>query len=113
MSTTDKLNAFLQMLEQGQDGPLLRYSIGLEYLHAGDPAQAAEHLRRCLEQDPGYSAAYKSLALAQDDLEEGEGCRATLEQGVARAQERGDMQAKKEMEVLLKRLDKGQPLQKR
>ncbi|MFA9460146.1 tetratricopeptide repeat protein [Thiohalorhabdus sp. Cl-TMA] len=113
MSGTDKLNAFLGMLEQGQDGPLLRYSIGLEYLNADDPQRAAEHLEKCLEQDPGYSAAYKALAQAQDGLGAAAACRSTLENGVAHAEERGDMQAKKEMEVFLKRLDKGKPLRNR
>jgi len=110
MSADAKLQAFLQMLEGGQDGPLLRYSIGLEYLHADRAAEAAPHLRACLDQDPGYSAAYKSLAEAQDRLGEAEACRATLESGVATAADKGDMQAKKEMEVFLRRLDKGKPL---
>ncbi|SCX92532.1 tetratricopeptide repeat protein [Thiohalorhabdus denitrificans] len=113
MDATDKLNAFLGMLEQGQDGPLLRYSIGLEYLHKDDPERAAEHLRQCLEQDPAYSAAYKALAEAEDTLGAAEECRATLERGIAHAEERGDLQAKKEMEVFRKRLDKGKPLRNR
>jgi predicted Zn-dependent protease len=110
MSASDKLNAFLQMLDTGQDGPLLRYSIGLEHLHADQAAEAIPHLRACLEQDPGYSAAYKVLAQAQDRLGEDEACRDTLVTGIARAGEKGDLQAKKEMEVFLRRLDKGKPL---
>jgi len=109
----DKLDAFRQMLDAGQDGPLLRYSLGLEYLHADRPGEAAEHLRRCLDQDPDYSAAYKALAQAEDELGEHEACRATLEKGVARAGDKGDRQAAKEMEVLRKRLDKGKPLRSR
>ncbi len=98
------------MLERGQDGPLLRYSIGLEYLHAEDPSQAAEHLTQCIELDPDYSAAYKCLAQAQDALGETEACRSTLEKGVAAAERKGDIQAQKEMKVFQKRLDKGKPL---
>ena len=111
MSASDKLNAFQQMLDQGQDGPLLRYSLGLEYMNAEQAAEAVPHLRACLDQDPGYSAAYKLLARALDELGEADACRETLEEGVTRAGEKGDMQAKKEMEVFLRRLDKGKPLQ--
>ncbi len=110
MAQADKLSAFLGMLEAGQDGPLLRYSIGLEYLNGDLPEEAAAHLRRCLEQDPGYSAAYKALARAQDAAGLAGECRKTLSEGIARAAEKGDMQAKKEMEVFLRRLDKGKPL---
>ena len=113
MAGSEKLDAFLKMLESGQDGPLLRYSIGLELLHAERPEEAVPHLRQCLEQDPGYSAAYKTLAEAQDELGERENCRATLEAGMARAEEKGDRQAGKEMAVFLKRLDKGKPLRSR
>lgn len=110
MAASDKLDAFLGMLASGQDGPLLRYSIGLEYLHADQPGEAATHLRQCLDQDPDYSAAYKALAQAQDALGEAEACRETLETGIARAGDKGDRQAAKEMAVFLKRLDKGKPL---
>ena len=113
MSAQDKLQAFLQMLDSGQDGALLRYSIGQEYLHANQPGEAVPHLQACLEQDAGYSAAYKALAEAQDHQGEAAACRTTLEHGIDVAAEKGDMQAKKEMEVYLRRLDKGKPMQNR
>lgn len=112
MTGSDRLEAFLGMLQAGQDGPLLRYSVGLEYLNRDQPTEAAPHLRHCLELDPAYSVAYKALAEAQDALGRKEACRQTLDQGIARAGENGDRQAQKEMEVLRRRLDKGQPLRK-
>lgn len=113
LAASDKLDAFLKMLESGQDGALLRYSIGLELLHADRPAEAVAHLRQCLAHDPNYSAAYKALAEAQDAIGAADDCRATLEAGIAHAEERGDRQAGKEMTVFLKRLDKGKPLRSR
>lgn len=110
MAGSEKLNAFLNMLESGQDGPLLRYSIGLELLHADRPSEAVPHLRQCLAQNPDYSAAYKVLAQAQDETGDPEACRETLETGIARAETNGDRQAAKEMGVFRKRLDKGKPL---
>lgn len=113
MAATEKLDAFLKMLDAGQDGPMLRYSIGLEYLHADRFDEAAQHLGECLSQSPDYSAAYKALAEAQDALGDSERCRATLDAGIERAEANGDLQAKKEMEVYRKRLDKGKPLRNR
>ena len=113
MAGSDKLDAFLKMLESGQDGPLLRYSIGLELLHADRDEEALPHLRECLAQDPSYSAAYKALAEAQDTLGQREACRATLAEGIERAEANGDLQAGKEMAVYRKRLDKGKPLRNR
>ena len=55
---TSVIIANLERLLGGpRDGALLRYSLGNEWLKAGDPAQAAEHLRSAVERDPKYSAA--------------------------------------------------------
>jgi len=58
---------FEALLASGKDGALLRFSLGMHYLGTGEPARAAGHLRRAVEQDPDYSAAWKLLgkALAQ------------------------------------------------
>ncbi len=113
MAGADRLDAFRKMLESGQDGPLLRFSLGREYLHRDQPTEAATHLRHCLEQDPTYSAAYRALAEAEDLLGQREVCRQTLERGIAQAHENGDRQAQKEMAVLQRRLAKGRPLKGR
>ena len=111
MSDSGRLDAFRSMLAAGQDGPLLRYSLGLEALKAGEATEAADHLVECLNQDPSYSAAYKALARARYALADEAGCRATLELGMTTAGEQGDEQARKEMGVLVTRLDKGKPLE--
>ncbi|MEF8792373.1 tetratricopeptide repeat protein [Thiohalorhabdus sp.] len=110
MAGSGKLDAFLKMLDSGQDGPLLRYSIGLELLYADRPSEALPHLQECLSQSPDYSAAYKALAQAQDEIGDPEACRETLDTGIDRAEANGDRQAAKEMAVFRKRLDKGKPL---
>ena len=55
---------FEKMLAAGKDGALLRYSLGNEYLKAGDPARAAEHLARAVALDARYTAAWKLLGKA-------------------------------------------------
>lgn len=97
---------FEALLAKGQDNALLRYSLGNEYLKAEQPGKAADHLRACLEHDAGYSAAYKLLGKALAALDDRAGAQAVYEKGIAVAEEKGDVQAAKEMRVFLKRLSK-------
>ena len=94
------------MLAKGIDNPLLRFGLGKGYLDAGDPARAAEHLRRCVAQDPKYSAAWKLLGKALQASGDLDGARQAWQQGRQAAQGHGDKQAEKEMTVFLKKLDK-------
>ena len=102
----DHAERFEALLASGKDGALLRFGLGMHYLKAGDAARAAQHLRRAVEQDPAYSAAWKLLgkALAQSGAapEAAHAYRA----GIAAAERRGDKQAAKEMTVFLRRLEK-------
>jgi Tfp pilus assembly protein PilF len=89
-----------------RDGALLRYSLGLEYLKAGDAAAAVRALEEALARDPAYSAAWKLLgrALAEAGRE-----REALEawrRGIQAARAKGDRQAEREMAVFAKRLER-------
>jgi len=53
-----------QLLGGPRDNALLRFSLGSEYLKAGDVDRAVTHLREALTRDPGYSAAWKLLGRA-------------------------------------------------
>ncbi len=96
---------FEAMLAAGRDNALLRYSLGNEYLKQGDPAQAAEHLRRAVEHDPKYSAAWKLLGKALADSSALTEALAAYQQGIAVAEARGDKQAAKEMGVFARRIE--------
>ena len=100
------LTSLENMLAKGIDNSLLRFGLGKGYLDAGEPARAAEHLRRCVEQDPKYSAAWKLLGKALRAADDPAGARAAWQQGLSAAQAQGDKQAEKEMTVFLKKLDK-------
>lgn len=97
---------FEVMLAQGRDNALLRFSLGNEYLKAGDAANAAEHLRRAVEHDPKYSAAWKLLGKSLTDLDAWPDALAAYRQGIAVAEARGDKQAAKEMGVFARRIEK-------
>ncbi|MBA1276136.1 MULTISPECIES: tetratricopeptide repeat protein [Pseudomonadaceae] len=100
------LESLEKMLAKGMDNPMLRFGLGKGYLDAGDPAQAATHLQRCVEQDPNYSAAWKLLGKALQTSGDRDGARRAWEQGVVAAQAHGDKQTEKEMGVFLRKLNK-------
>jgi predicted Zn-dependent protease len=97
------IDNLLQLLARGQEGPLLRFSLGSELYKARRWEEAVEHLAAAVRQDPEYSAAWKLYGRAL--LEAGRTGEALgpLEQGIAVAERRGDLQAAKEMRVFLKR----------
>ena len=95
-----------RMLADGQDTPLLRYSLGLEYLKADRLEEAEAQLRAALEGDPGYSAAWKLLGKALSARGRPAEAIEALHRGIAVAEERGDIQAAKEMKVFLRRAEK-------
>jgi predicted Zn-dependent protease len=97
---------FEKMLTAGRDNALLRFSLGNEYLKAGQPADAATHLRRAVEQDPKYSAAWKLLGRALTEAEAWDDALAAYREGIAVAEARGDKQAAKEMGVFMRRIEK-------
>ena len=103
MGLIDNLEA---MLIKGQDNALLRYGLGSEYLKQKQFDKAALHLRKAVELDPEYSAAWKLLGQAlvfgghlPDALE-------VYTRGIEVAERKGDIQAVKEMRVFVKRISK-------
>jgi Tfp pilus assembly protein PilF len=97
---------FETMLAAGRDNALLRFSLGNEYLKHGDAVQAAVHLRRAVEHDPNYSAAWKLLGKALTDAAAWDEALTAYRQGIVVAEARGDKQAAKEMSVFAKRIEK-------
>ena len=104
--TTTIIANLEKLIGSARDGALLRYSLGSEWLKAGDPARATEHLRAALERDAQYSAAWKLLGKALAENGEVEAALAAFAQGIAVAEARGDVQAAKEMSVFARRLRK-------
>ena len=94
------------ILERGGDSARLRYALGCEYLKAGDPVRATEHLSKAVLLEPGYSAAWKQLGRAQTDAGLEDQAMDSYRRGIRVANERGDVQAAREMTVFLNRLRK-------
>lgn len=100
------VNALLKMLENGQDNLLLRFGLGQAFLKQGDYTSAITHLKKALEFDPQHSAAWKLLGKALSGNDQIEEARSVYQQGIETAESKGDIQAVKEMQVFLKRLNK-------
>lgn len=92
------------MLEKGQDNALLRFSLGNAYLNEKEYDTAVIHLAHAIKHDDKYSAAWKlygkALAGAGKNIE----AISAFQRGIKTAEEKGDIQAAREMKVFLKRL---------
>jgi len=89
-----------------RDGALLRFSLGSEYLKAGDARRAADYLREAVVRDPGHSAAWKLLGKALADDGRTREALDAYRSGIEAANKKGDKQAGKEMTVFARRLEK-------
>jgi Tfp pilus assembly protein PilF len=102
----DPVERFEALLAAGKDNAMLRFSLGMAYLNANDCARAAGHLRRAVEHDADYSAAWKLLGKALAGCGERAAAIEAYTRGIATAERRGDKQAAKEKTVFLRRLQK-------
>ena len=95
-----------KMLAAGKDNMLLRYSLGNEYLKLQQYDAAIEHLRRALDFDANYSAAWKLLGKALQEADRLPEALEVYQKGITVAEAKGDKQAAKEMAVFAKRIQK-------
>lgn len=102
----NRITSLEEMLATGRDDALIRFGLGQAYLDAGDAERASEHLRRALEHDPRYSAAWKLLGKALVARGETDAAMEAYREGIAVAEARGDKQTAKEMGVFLRRLER-------
>lgn len=94
------------ILARGDDGAMLRFALGNEYLKSSDTEAAIKHLSVAVDLDADYSAAWKQLGKAQVEAGLDDQAAESFERGVEVAERCGDQQAAKEMRVFLRRLSK-------
>ena len=95
-----------KLLGTPRDGALLRYSLGTEYLKAGERERGIGELREAVARDPRYSAAWKALGHALAEAGRDDEAHAAWTQGIEAARAKGDRQAEKEMTVFARRIEK-------
>lgn len=103
-----EIDSLLRLVDGPRDGALLRLTLGRLYHAAGDHASAIVHLRRAVEMDREYTAAWKELGrVLAADGQPGPASEA-LRAGLEAARRGGDKQAEKEMTVFLRRIGRQQ-----
>lgn len=100
------ITALEKLLAAGQDNLMLRFGLGNACLQQGEYGRAVEHLRAALCHDPAHSASHKLLGKALAAAGRNDEAVAAYEAGIRSAEEKGDIQAAKEMKVFLKRLQR-------
>lgn len=103
---TPAIENFEKMLAAGKDNALLRFSLGNAYLGAGEAAKAVPHLQKAVEHDPNYSAAWKLLGKALNESGDARAALDAYRRGIEVANNKGDIQAAKEMTVFARRIEK-------
>ena len=101
---SERIRELQELLEDEPDDGLLNFTLGQEYLTAGDAAAALPHLEKVVAVDPRYTVAYRYLGTALEQLGRRDDAAAAWERGIAVAGETGDIQAGKEMSVFLDRV---------
>jgi tetratricopeptide (TPR) repeat protein len=101
-----RLDSLRALCSGPRDGALLRVALANALVAEGMAVEAIAELRRALEFDPDYSAAWKQLGKLLAESGDATAAIETYRSGIAAAQKRGDKQAEKEMQVFLRRLEK-------
>lgn len=102
----NRIESFEKMLAAGQDTALLRYSLGVAYQAENQLDRAIEHFAVAVKLDPAYSAAWKLYGKALADAGRFQDAAQAFASGISVAEQKGDVQAAKEMKVFLKRANK-------
>jgi uncharacterized protein HemY len=97
---------FRNLLERDPENPMILYSLGAELFKEENYQEAREHLERAVKNKPDYSVAYRTLGRTLFEMREDEEARRIFERGREIAQENGDLQTVKEIDVFSRRLEK-------
>ena len=98
------IEVLLKLLNQGQDNLLLRFGLAQALLQEGKHTEAISHLEKALQFDPAHTASLKLLGKAYATAGDSDKAVEIYTNGIEQAEQKGDIQAAKEMKVFLKRL---------
>jgi predicted Zn-dependent protease len=101
-----RTETFRKVLEKDPDNPMILCSLGIELFKEGRYPEARQHLTRAVENKPDYSVAYRMLGRTHFELRENAQASRVFARGREVAQENGDLQTVREIDVFLRRLDK-------
>lgn len=98
MSRLDKL---IKLLDAEPNDPFVLYGIAQEHANAERFHDAIAFYDRCLQADASYLYAHYHKAVAQKELNDEHGAKATIRAGLAAARKAGDLKAQSELQSLL------------
>ena len=101
MAITDNLE---KMLAAGKDSAMLRFGLGSAYFNQKAYLEAIPHLEACIQQDPGYTAAYKLLGRALVKQRDETGALEVFQRGLPVATEKGDKQSEREISAFITKM---------
>jgi len=99
-----RLEAMLDDPEQASD-PLTYFLLGREYMEAKRFEEGAKSFEKCIELNPQYSAAYRFLGDCYRLSDQKDKAKDIYQTGMTIANESGDLQVVKEIQVFLKKLE--------
>lgn len=89
------------MAQSAPDDVMVWYGLGTEYMKLENWAKAAEALRRVIEINADYTAAYQMLGTALSNQGDSEEARRVWQEGIKTADRTGAWKARQHMEGLL------------
>ncbi len=101
-----RIEMFRKLLQKDPENPMVLCSLGIELFKEGEYREACDCLTKAVENKPDYSVAYRTLGRALYELEEYDEARRVFEKGRDVAQNNGDLQTVKEIDVFMRRLEK-------
>ena len=104
---SEKITQFKEVADLFPDDPVVRIGLASAYLEAGRTEDAIREFSETIRLKPDYTAAHRGLGRALEKAGRIEEARDAYRKGIEVGRAAGDLQAIKEMEVFLKRLDRG------
>ena len=101
MTTNSKIEMFAQMARDDDGNAMIWYGLGNEYAKAERWTEAVASLRKVVEINPDYTAAYQMLGSALANVGELEAARLAWQEGVQVASRTGAWKAGQHMQGLL------------
>ena len=102
----NQIAEFKEVAARMPDDPVVRFGLAGAYLDAGHPEEAVLEYQETIRLNPDDSAAHRGLGRALEKAGSLAEAEAAYAAGLEVAARTGDLQTKKEIEVLLRRLEK-------
>lgn len=102
--TNDRTSKLQAMLEKSPRDTFLLYALAMEHKKAQNVSEALSYLKRVVESDANYSAAWQQTAMLREQTGDIPGARQAYQNGIEAARRAGDAHAAEEMQGALSML---------